>query len=117
MGHKQKPRTTRHGVRPATGSEHFDQPGARRSRRARCRASPHASACPTTVYVLSIKVRSTRADITFWQDRMTQARTEGGVSVKRFAVEVGVVVFLWIVFINPVVLVGFVGRKPRLSQI
>ncbi len=46
----------------------------------------------------------------------TQAQTAGGVSVKRFAVEVGVVVFLRIVSVNPIVLVGSV-RKPRLSQI
>jgi hypothetical protein len=47
---------------------------------------------------------------------MTQAQTVGGASVKRFAIEVGVVVFLRIEFVNPVVLVG-VSRKPSVSQV
>src|SRR5271167_2661559 len=50
---------------------------------------------------------------------MTPAQAAGGVSAKRiFAVEVGVVVFLRIVFVNSVVLVGSVSlSKPRLSRI
>lgn len=50
---------------------------------------------------------------------MTLARTVGEGSVKRiFAVEVGVVIFLGIVFVNPTVLVGSVSRsKPRLLRI
>src|ERR1700760_257686 len=47
--------------------------------------------------------------------RMTQAQAAGRPSVKRiFAVEVSVVVFLRIVFVNPVILVG---SKPRLLRI
>jgi len=55
-------------------------------------------------------------DVGFAPKAAELLKTAGGVSVKRFAVEVGVVVFLRIVFVSAVVFVGSVG-KPSLSQI